>query len=501
MRQSPALKKGLKQLEKLIYDPDTEAHKERKRAYWEDEGGIVAFVREVLHAEPKPYQVRILNAVQKYRRVAAKSLRGVGKTTTASWVVLWVLTCAPGEVKVITTASVWEQLQRYLWPEIRKWALAADWAYIGVRMRDKKELLLQEINLDAGQRTAFATSPGQTERIEGAHAETVLYIFDESKIIPNEVFDAIEGAFSTAGTNAFAFAVSTPGAPLGRFYKIHQKAEGFEDWHIENVSYEEALEAGAIDKSWAEQRKAQWGADDPRYKNQVLGEFADSSDYGLIKRSWIQAAQSRWIARQGQKHEGSIVFGVDPADTGKDKTAIAKFTGNICEFVHYFDEEVMKVIPRLVKYVGDKNSGADIGFDGLGIGAGAYQTMRNLGYRIHNLKASAKPLDKAGNPETDSTKTNTFLNLRAAMLWAMREALDPNSPVYADLALPPDADLEEDLCAPEWSEIRGVIRIQEKEKIKEKLGGRSPDGGDAACMAWWISSKSTRRRMPKVVSL
>lgn len=499
--RSPALRRGVEKLAISLYNPDEEIHKERKKHYWEDEGGIVDFVQEILHATPKSYQVRILNSVQKHRRVAAKSLRGVGKTTTASWVVLWCLACAPGEVKVITTASVWEQLQRYLWPEIRKWALKADWDAIGVVMRDKKELLLQEINLDAGQRTAFATSPGQTERIEGAHAQTVCYIFDESKIIPDEVFDAIEGAFSTKGTNAFAFAVSTPGAPLGRFYKIHQRDEAFLDWHIENVSYQEAIEAGAIEEAWAEGRKKQWGENDPRYKNQVLGDFADSSDYGLIKRSWVQASQMKWISLQGQKQTGKIVYGVDVADTGKDKTAICKFIDNYCEFIKYYDEEVMEVVPRVAKYVGPDTGGIEIGFDGNGVGAGAFQVIRKLGYKIHNLVAQSKAVDRAGMPETDSTKLNTFANKRAAMYWALREALDPNSTVFADLALPPDNDLEEDLVAPEWNDDKNVIRITEKKLIKEKLGGRSPDGGDAIAMAWYILSRSTRRRGARAFSL
>src|SRR5688500_16936603 len=166
-RVNAAAKKGLQYLSKALYNPDEELHKDRKRHFWEDEGGIVEFVEQILGAKPKNYQRRILNAVQKYRRVAAKSLRGVGKTTTASWVLLWVMTCAPGEVKAITTASVFDQLSKYFWPEVRKWALRANWDSIGVKMRDGKELLQREIHLDAGQRLAFASSPGDSSTIEG----------------------------------------------------------------------------------------------------------------------------------------------------------------------------------------------------------------------------------------------------------------------------------------------------------------------------------------------
>lgn len=496
-----ALQRGLKTLSDNLYNPDSDNQKERKRHYWEDEGGIVDFVIEVIGAKPKGYQRRILNAVQKYRRVAAKSLRGVGKTTTASWVLLWVLSCAPGEVKAITTASVFDQLSKYFWPEVRKWALKADWKLIGVVMRDGKELLQREIHLDAGQRLAFASSPGDSATIEGAHAETVLVIFDESKLVPDAVFDSIEGAFSTEGTNAFAFAISTPGAPLGRFYEIHKGKAGLENWHVENVTLEEAIAEKQVDAAWAASMKALWGENDPRYKNQVLGEFADSSDYGLIKLSWVEAAQIRWLEDKGKKHEGPTVLGADPADTGKDKTAIAKFIGTYCESLTYYDEEVMEIVPKLARMVGPDTGDVSIGFDGLGVGAGAFQTLRKYKFKIVNLKASARAVGRNNRPITDSTGINTFKNLRAAMWWSLREALDPNSPAYREIALPPDADLTSDLIAPEWSESMGVIRIEEKEKIREKLGGRSTDGADAVMMAWFIVSEETRKRRTSITAL
>lgn len=501
MIRNPALKKSLKTLSENIYNPNTDEHKERRRHYWEDEGGIVDFVSEIIGAKPKAYQARILNAVQKYRRVAAKSLRGVGKTTTASWVLLWVMTCAPGEVKAITTASVFDQLSKYFWPEVRKWALRADWAQIGVTMRDKKELLQREIHLDAGQRLAFASSPGDSATIEGAHAETVLVIFDESKLIPDSVFDSIEGVFSTEGTNAFAFAISTPGAPLGRFYEIHKGKAGLENWHIENVTLAEAVAEKQVDSKWAAAMKELWGANDPRYKNQVEGEFADSSDYGLIRLSWVEAAQRRWNEQKNWKREGPIVIGADPADTGKDKTAIAKFIGTYCESLTYYDEEVMKIVPRIARMVGPDTGNVHIGFDGLGVGAGAFQTLRAKKFKIHNLKASAKAVGRNNRPITDSTGINTFKNLRAAMWWALREALDPDSPAYREIALPPDSDLTSDLIAPEWSESMGVIRIEEKDKIREKLGGRSTDGGDAIMMAWFVVSLESRRRTTSITAL
>ena len=503
IRVTPAMRKGLKSHADAIYDPMQTTFDERKARYWNAPDGALAFVREVLGIEPRPYQVRWLLLIQKHRRLAIKSLRGVGKTSFAAFVLLWIITCAPGETKCITTASVFEQLKSYLWPEIRKWAFQADWEYIGIQLRDGRELLNMGITLDRGQRMAFATSPGQPERIEGAHAETLLYIIDEAKIVPDNIFDAIEGAFSTQGTNAFVLTISTPGAPFGRFYDIHRQKPGLEIWHTDSLALEEALAADAINLEHMEAMKKLWGEDSPLFKNHFLGEFADSSDYGFIKLSWFEAANKRYQEFQAHNPLATMddkdileitTYGIDPADTGMDMTAIARFVGRYCNLLQYENREVMETIPMMERHT-KPNERVPIGIDGNGVGAGAYQQLRKMGYRIKNL-IGGNASDKIGNPYQDSTGQLTFARLNIAMMWALREGLDPNSPQYVEMALPPDDRLLMDLIIPEWKEAsNGRIDWSEpREKMKEKLGNRSPDGGDAVVRAWWLQSKRTRRR-------
>ncbi len=52
------------------------------------------FVREVLGAEPKPWQSVSLQAIHDHNRVAIKSGHGVGKSCFLSWMVLWFLSTA-----------------------------------------------------------------------------------------------------------------------------------------------------------------------------------------------------------------------------------------------------------------------------------------------------------------------------------------------------------------------------------------------------------------------
>ena len=81
----------------------------------------IAFVREVLHAEPDAWQVEALRALARgHTRIAIRSGNGVGKTALAAWVMTWFAnTRVP--FKVAVTAPSAPQLFDALWPELVKW--------------------------------------------------------------------------------------------------------------------------------------------------------------------------------------------------------------------------------------------------------------------------------------------------------------------------------------------------------------------------------------------
>jgi hypothetical protein len=57
-----------------------------------------------------------------------------------------------------------------------------------------------------------------------------------------------------------------------------------------------------------------------------------------------------------------------------------------------------------------------------------------------------------------------------------------------DLALPPDPELLSDLTAARYEPRASGLYVEEKVKIKERIG-RSPDVGDAVCLALWRPRK------------
>lgn len=462
-------------------------------------------MRDILGVEPTPYQCHILDALLQDHRVAVKSPHGGGKTATAAWIILWAVAMFE-DVKVPTTASNWRQLTKYLWPEIHKWARKARWDKLGLTIRYGRELFEQSLKLAAG-REAFALASNDPAAIEGAHAKTIVYVLDEAKAIATPIWDAIEGAFSTAGkdtnSNAYALAISTPGDTVGRFYDIHRHKPGYEDWTTIHITLEECIAAGQISQEWADRRKLQWGENSAVYQNRVLGEFATAGEQTVIPLAWVEAAMDRWqncngsglqneINRLGETYNPDkppilpLAYGVDVARSGADKTAVAKLRGRVIERIDYYSQQdTMQTVGALVVELGNDVI-TPIAVDVIGIGAGVFDRLKELGYNAIpvNVSSAADRLDSSG--------AMGFINLRAALWWCFgRELLLPDNP--DPIALPPDDLLTGDLTAPTYTlTSNGRYKVGSKDEIREQLG-RSTDSADAVLMALYANWEKVHR--------
>jgi hypothetical protein len=441
---------------------------------WPPDAGLTAYQRDVLAALPTK------------RKVSVRGPHGLGKTTTAAVAVLWfALTreLSGRDWKIPTTAGAWRQLEFYLWPEIKKWARQLDWNALGCEpLSERTELLTLNIKLAHGH--AFAAASDNPSLIEGAHGDSILYVFDESKAIIPATFDAAEGAFSgadaTGNLEAYALAMSTPGEPNGRFYEIHSRKPGLEDWWARHVTVDEAIAAGRISKSWVEQRRLQWGADSALFANRVLGEFHSSDEDGVIPLAWVEAANERWRAWDDDgrpEMPGPRTVGVDVARSGSDKTVMALLDGAVLtELRHSSLEDTMQTTGRVIGIVTAHPDRRPI-VDVIGIGAGVVDRLREQGVSVEAFNASE------GTDRKDRSGELGFTNTRSAAHWNLRELLDP---AYgAELALPPDDRLTGDLTAPHWRVMSGGrIQVESKDEIRKRLG-RSTDDGDAVVQATW----------------
>lgn len=474
----------LRRLESLHVMKRQRASRRMERYY----GDPVAFAADCIDwprgGGLAPYQAESLAKLVEHKRVAKRGPHGLGKTTDMSVAALWfALTREMLEMdwKVITTASAWRHLQVYLWPEIHKWARRIRWDVVGRKpFNERTELLDLQLKLRFGAATAVASN--QPERIEGAHADEILYILDEAKIIPHETWDAIEGALSNAGDdtafNAYILAMSTPGTPSGRFYDIHKRAPGYEDWHVRHVKLAEAVAAGRISQQWADQRRIQWGADSALYKGRVEGEFHAGDEDSVIPLSWVEAAIERWHEwdRAGRPDvPGSRWVGVD-VGRGGDSSVFARRTGHVVTLTVDNGRDTMTVV-RKAEALGGRAI-----VDVVGVGAGVFDRMREKRLRPVAYTGSGKSTLR------DRSGKFGFTNVRSAAYWHLRELLDPE--YDSILALPPDDLLISDLTTPKWDEAPGIppqIKVEKKEDVVERLK-RSPDRGDAVVMSLYADA-------------
>nr|WP_097287042.1 hypothetical protein [Streptomyces sp. OK228] len=268
---------------------------------------------------------------------------------------------------------------------------------------------------------ASAVASNEAELIEGAQADSLMYLIDEAKIVPDGTWDAIEGAFSGGRDEglpeSFALAISTPGPPAGRFYEVHKRAPGLEDWYVRHVTLEEAIAAGRCSSQWAEQRAKQWGRDWAMYANRVLGEFHASDEDSAIPLAWVDVAIERW---QEWDQAGRRVLGADVARAGGDSTVLAHRLGLVIAELEIHDrEDTMQTTARVQAALGEAPGGAVAVVDSVGVGAGVIDRSREL--RVPVLAYTGA----AGTKLRTRDGQYGFTNTRSAAYWRLRELLDP----------------------------------------------------------------------------
>lgn len=225
----------------------------------------------------------------------------------------------------------------------------------------------------------------------------------------------------------------------------------------------------------------------PEVKRRALrdGDFSAAEDdqaRQVIPTSHVLLAFERW--EQMPKPDTKLTgLGVDVARGGKDQTVISKRYGEwFDELIKYpasetpTGKEVADAV--ILSIVNDEHPKRKrIVLDLTGVGASPYDKLVEQNYSVDGFQGAE------ASPYMDAGGTHEFVNRRAEAWWTMRESLDPDSPRFANLALPPDSELLADLTAPTFDFRDDAILIESKDAIIKRLG-RSPDAGDAVVMCW-----------------
>jgi hypothetical protein len=367
------------------------------------------------------------------------------------------------------------------------------WDVIG-RQPFKVDVELLKENLQLSTGAAFGMVSDRPELIEGAGAQQYMLIMDESKAIPDAMFDAAEGSMASggvaAGYDTYALMLSTPPmARAGRFYDVFARKPGLEKWHTTSVTMLEAVGAGRVSQEWVDDMGKLWGVESPAYQTYVLGEFSDVDTTGsVIPLPWLEAAQERWLIWQDM---GSALpeykkASCDVARFGADMTVIGLRYGDIITEVRRFaKQDLMETTGRCMAILDAYPGPIIVDVDGMGGGV-VDRLKEQLRERKQQVNRVIPFKAEAPTDRKDLSNEFGFINKRSAMWWNMREMLAPGSGF--EVMIPPDDKITTDLTAPTWRVTSGgKIQVEPKPDIKKRIG-RSTDDGDMICQAFWDES-------------
>ena len=411
------------------------------------------------HAGPDAMQEDILRAVRdrlaspdEALRVAVASGHGVGKTALVAWLVLWFMSTRVRCAGVVT-ANTRDQLVSKTWRELALWhrrAINAHWfQWTATRFA-------QVDCPDAWFVSAIPWNAERPEAFAGLHARDVLVIYDEASAIDDAIWEVSEGAMTTSGAMWFAF--GNPTRPSGRFHDCFGRFR--HRWVTRQVDSRGSrlARAGQI-AQWIED----YGEDSDFVRVRVRGEFPRAGADQFVPEPVIEAARGRAAPGLGPR-----VLGVDVARFGDDQTVLLLRNGDRIDWIRrHRGLDLMQTAARVGEAIGQCRPDAVL-VDGVGVGGGVVDRLRQMGFRVGEVNAGGGAIDD-----------DRHANLRAEMWAKMRQWLADRGSIPDD-----DRELAADLAGPRYGfDVRNRLLLERKQDMQAR-GLASPDAADALALTF-----------------
>jgi phage terminase large subunit len=419
----------------------------------------VKFVKEVLGATPLPYQAEFLQAIADgERKMSVRSGHGTGKSTSASWAMLWyVLLRFPN--KVVVTAPTSGQLFDALFAELKRWIneLPEQLKPMLIVKSDRVELAAAPSEAFISARTSRAETP---EALAGVHSENVLLVVDEASGVPEKVFEAAAGSMS--GHAATTILLSNPTRSSGTFFESQTRLSG--SYWTRRWS---CVDSPLVSEEFVDEMRLRYGEDSNAFRIRVLGEFPLADDDTIIPFHLVEAATQRDIELD---EDAARTWGLDVARFGSDKTVLAKRQGHVITEVNGWQGlDLMQTVGRVkAEYDGLPSHlrPREIMVDVIGMGGGVVDRLRELGLPVRGINVAESP-----------SMGDTYTNLRAELWFKMRGWLEQRG-----AKLPKNEQLIAELTSIRYSfASSGKMKAESKDDMR-KRGLSSPDYADAVCL-------------------
>lgn len=433
---------------------------------------------------PEPWQIEHMEEIGRRLRAnphmpimeAIASGHGIGKSADVGMILCWAMsTCA--DTRCTITAGTDTQLRTKTAPEVAKWfrmCITAHWFTItatAIYSNDphhEKSWRADFIPWNEKNPEAFAGLHNQGRRI--------VIVVDEASQVAEIIFEVIEGAMTDADTEILLILRGNPTRNTGRFKECFGRYR--HRWITKKI---DARTVSFTNKEQINQWIEDYGEDSDFVRVRVKGEFPRAGSLQFIPGDLVDRAMAR--TPQCFAHE-PLIMGVDVARFGDDQSVIAFRRGrDACTvpWVKFRNVDTMTLAAEISR-LADKEKVDAIFVDGVGIGAGVVDRLRQLGRRVFDVQAGGAP--SGGFTLATPTKVK---NKRTEMWAVMRDWLQVG-------AIPDDVELESDLTGVEYGyDADDRMQLERKEDMK-KRGLASPDNADALALTF---AEPVAPRMPE----
>ena len=410
-------------------------------------------------------------------RAAVASGHGIGKSATVAWIILWLMSTRVN-CRGIVTANTENQLLGKTWPELAKWhqmAINKHWF-----TWTASQFYFSQYNEDARKTYMFEAvtwSENRTEGFAGLHNENsaVVMIFDEASGLPRKISEVAAGAMTDG--EPFWFKFGNPTVSSGDFYDCFHGPQRDQWWKLSVDSRSVRI----TNKRYLQELVDTHGEDSDFVRVRVRGLFPRAGDKAFIPTDLAEAA----TRRTPEKDDGAaLVIGVDPARHGADRSVICFRRGRDAQTIPWLTYRGMsteQLAFRVAECI-DRWEPDMVVIDGVGVGGGVVDVLKNAGYRVTEVN---------GGGRADDPKR--FYNKRAEIWDGMKDWLKTG-------AIPDDRDLVADLTGIEYKYTNSQQLQMEKKEDLKKRGLASPDLADALSLTFARNiarrdSRNARKRL------
>lgn len=287
-----------------------------------------------------------------------------------------------------------------------------------------------------------------------------IIVVDEACLIRQEVYTSrISRMLGDDAENSKLIVIVNPWNKLNFAWQAWQDPL-FTKVHI---GWKQALAEHRTTQAYLDEQKALLSD----YEWAVLYEsnFADESEDTLIRYDWIQRATQPHSFPALNQH----VWGLDVAEQGQDKTILTEADTDGVNYqikrqTWIREHETMKTANRAAEQLTRKTD--PINIDSIGVGAGVYSRLKELGYNAISIRVS----------ETPTTDADRYLNLKAQRFWQLRAVFEADH-----IQIPNDPNLISQL-----SQIRYKFTAAGKIQIIDPEG-KSPDYSDSLMLTLTVN--------------